>query len=335
MWRKVLLSIIAISVIAGAVMLWSGEQKTRILPSPAPQYVAAEGRVDVRPDHRAVLSAEVAGRIQELYVDNLSPVKKGQVLAELYNDDLEHRIQETQELLRKSDAVYSEAQSGSRTEDIQEALANVERAEAALELAGSNEARDRRLRDEGVVAQSSYDATASEFKQASSSLTAAKERYHRVSTGERRETIEAARAQMMSQRHALESLKAAYEKTFVRSPLDGIVILRYRNVSEFADVGDPIVEVADLTDTIVDGDVNEMDAGSVSAGKHAIVTSDAFPGKEFEGVVYEVSAALKRRSTDPEDPAVVVDQKILPVKIKFLKPVPLKLGMKVELKLSR
>ena len=99
--------------------------------------------------------------------------------------------------------------------------------------------------------------------------------------------------------------------------------------------GIPIVEVADLSDIIVDGDVNEMDAGSVFAGKHAIVTADAFPGKEFEGVVYEVSAALKRRSSDPEDPAVVVDQKILPVKVRFLERVPLKLGMKVELKLSR
>ncbi|HSP06811.1 MAG TPA: efflux RND transporter periplasmic adaptor subunit, partial [Acidobacteriota bacterium] len=307
MWRKLLISIVLVSAIAGAMILWSGEQRPQ-RPVTAPHFVAAEGRVAVKPDHRAILSAELAGRIDRMYVDNLSPVKKGQVLAEIYNADLERGIHETEELLRKAEAVYAEAANGSRREDIEEAHAEVQRAEAALELARNNEARDRRLKDEGVLAQSGYDETAAEFKQATSALQAAQERYHRVSNGERPETVMAARAQRDSQRYALEALKARYEKTFVRSPLDGIVILRYRNVSEFADVGNPIVEVADLSERIVEGDVNEMDAGAVSAGQQVIVTSDAYPGIQYAARVYEVSASLKRRATDPEDPAVVIDQ---------------------------
>lgn len=334
MWRKLLISIVGVSLVAGAVMLWSGEQKHVPREAAATRFIAAEGRVAVKPDHRAVLAAEVAGRIDRILVDNLSPVKRGQVLAELYNADLKQQILETEAMLRKAEAVYAEAVSGSRQEDIQEASANVQRAEAAVELAESNEQRDRKLRDQGVVAQSRYDATASEYKQAMSALRAARERYLRVSSGERRETVEAARAQMLSQKYALESVRARYEKTFVRSPLDGIVILRYRNVSEFADVGDPILEVADLSEMIVEGDVNEMDAGEVSGGQKVIVTSDAYPGREFAAEVYEVSASLKRRVTDPEDPAVVVDQKILPVKVRFLQHVPLKLSMKVDLKIA-
>lgn len=335
MWRKLLIAIGIVSFAAGAVILWSGEQKSDSGHPPAARhYVAAEGRISVKPDHRAVLSAEVAGRIEHIYVDNLSPVKKGQVLAEIYNADLEQRIRETVELLHQSEAEYQEAVHGSRDEDIREALANKQRSEAALELARSNEDRDRRLRDEGVIAQSRYDATASEYKQAGSALAAAQENYNRLTAGERKETIDAARAQMNSRRYALESLKAQQAKSFVRSPLNGIVILRSRNVSEFADVGDPILEVADLSDIIVEGDVNEMDAGGVAAGQKAIVTADAFPGKEFTGVVYEVSASLKRRSVDPVDPAVVIDQKILPVKVKFSQPVPFKLGMKVDLKIG-
>lgn len=334
MWRKLLISIVGVSLVAGAVMLWSGEQKNVPREAAAKRFIAAEGRVAVKPDHRAVLAAEVAGRIDRILVDNLSPVKRGQVLAELYNADLKQQILETEAMLRKAEAVYAEAVSGSRQEDIQEASANVQRAEAAVELAESNEQRDRKLRDQGVVAQSRYDATASEYKQATSALRAARERYLRVSSGERRETVEAARAQMASQKYALESMRARYAKTFVRSPLDGIVILRYRNVSEFADVGDPILEVADLSEMIVEGDVNEMDAGEVSGGQKVIVTSDAYPGREFAAEVYEVSVSLKRRVSDPEDPAVVVDQKILPVKVRFLQPVPLKLSMKVDLKIA-
>jgi multidrug resistance efflux pump len=132
----------------------------------------------------------------------------------------------------------------------------------------------------------------------------------------------------------LESLKATYEKTFVRSPLDGIVIRRYRNASEFADVGDPIVEVADLSDLIVEADVNEIDVGKVRTGQRVTITTDAFPGTTFSGEVYEVGAALKQRESEPQDPSVVVDQKILPIKVRFLKRAPLKLGMKVDLKIS-
>ena len=333
MWRRLLICIVGVSLVAGAVRLWSGEQKQPVQAPAGPRFIAAEGRVAVKPDRRAVLSAEVAGRIDRILVDNLSAVRKGQVLAELYNADLAQQILETQEMLHKAEAVYAEAQNGSRQEDIQEAAANVASAEAALELAHQNEERDRKLRDEGVVSQSRYDATASEYKQAASALQAARERSRRVSSGERREAVEAARAQMASQKYAMESLKARYEKTFVRAPLDGIVILRYRNESEFADVGDPIVEVADLSEMIVEGDVNEMDAGEVAGGLKVIVTADAYPGMQVAGEVYEVSASLKRRITDPEDPAVVVDQKILPVKVRFLQPVPFKLGMKVDLKI--
>lgn len=333
MWRKLLIAVGLVSFAAGAVILWSGEQKPVSQPDALQRFVAAEGRISVKPDHHAVLSAEVAGRIQRIYVDNLSPIKKGQVLAEIYNADLEERIQETGELLRQSEAEYAEAMHGSRGEDIREAMANVQKSRAAVELARSNEDRDRRLRDEGVVSQSRYDVTVSEYKQADSALAAAQEHYNRLSAGERTETIDAARAKMNSRKYALESLKALHEKSFVRSPLNGIVILRSLNASEFADVGDPILEVADLAEIIVEGDVNEMDAGAVAAGQRAVVTADAFPGMEFTGVVYEVSASLKRRSVDPEDPAVVVDQKILPIKVRFDQTVPFKLGMKVDLKI--
>ena len=85
----------------------------------------------------------------------------------------------------------------------------------------------------------------------------------------------------------------------IRSPLDGIVILRYKNASEFADVGNPIVEVANLSDLIVEADVNEMDAGKVREGQKAIITADAFPGQSFSAQVYEVSAALRREPPIP------------------------------------
>ncbi|HEY4491367.1 MAG TPA: efflux RND transporter periplasmic adaptor subunit [Acidobacteriota bacterium] len=336
MWRKWFAIGVVLVLLGGAVALWPDEKQ--IMPPHASAIadgVAAEGRIAVKPDQRAVLSAEIAGRLERILVDNLNPVTKGQLLAVLYNADLEQQIRQTEELYRKAEADYTERRNGSRSEDIEEAAALVRKAESELELAMRNEERDRRLFQEEVVSQSKLDTTIAERKRSEAELRASQQRWDRLRAGERQETIAAAHAEMLSQKFALEALKAAYAKTFVRSPLNGLVVRRYRNASEFTDVGDPIVEVANLSEMIVEADINEMDIGRVSTGMKAVITSDAFPDQQFRGQVYEVSAALKKRESDPEDPAVVIDQKILPIKVRLLQPAPLKLGMKVDLRILR
>lgn len=333
--RKVWMIAVGISLLLGILLFWPVEQQAPAQNAPLQKYVAAEGRIAVKPDQRAVLAAEVPGRIEEILVDNLVPVKKGQILAVLSNTDVQERIHQTEASYARAAAYYAEMSNGSRSEDIQEAEADLRKAQADLDVARSDEERDRKLAEEGVIARSRYDHTLAELRGTESQVQAARERYLRVLKGPRVEAVDAARADMAAQKFALESLKAAYEKTFIRSPLDGIVIHRYRNVSEFADSGDPILEVANLSEVIVEVEVNETDAGKVEQEQKAIVTSDAFPGQTFAAQTYEVSAALRKRSSDPEDPAVVVDQKILPVKVRFLQPVPLKLGMKVDLKIYR
>ena len=333
--RKIIAIVIVLLFVSGAWLLWSGEEKPAAgsKRSHSLGFVAAEGRVAVKPDQRAVISAEVAGRLEQITVDNLDPVKKGQLLAVQYNRDLHNRILQTEESYRMAVARYHELASGYRSEEIEEAAADVRRAESELDLARQNESRDLQLLQQEVIAQSRFDSTVTERKKAEASLGAARERFKKFSTGQRKETILAAQADMMSQKFALDSLKATYEKTFLRSPLDGIVIRRYLNVSEFADVAVPVIEVANLAEMIVEGEINELDAGRVRTSSRAIVTSDAFPEKEFQAEIYEVSQALRARATDPENPAVIVDQKILPVKVRFLKQVPLKLGMRVDLKI--
>lgn len=343
MSRKVVLFVIGFILLAGGLLLWPSETRIPAPPSAvtsgtnatSANTIAAEGRVTVKPDHRAILSAEVGGRIETILVDNLAPVHKGQILATLYNADLDARIRQTQQSYEKARSEYLELAHGSRAEDVEEAAAGVRKAEADVELARRNEERDHKLTEEGVLAQSRYDATIADLKKAQSSLQAAHEAYSRVSSGARAETLDGSRAQMNAEQFGLQALKAAYEKTIIRSPLDGIVVQRYRNASEFADVGTPVLEVADLSQMIVEADVNEIDAGRIRQGQDVIITADAYPDQKFAGRVYEVSASLKKRAYDPDDPAVVVDQKVLPVKVEFVGPVPFKLGMKIDLRIQQ
>lgn len=335
MWRRTFTIIIVLFALTAALLASrsAGQKGRESSPADGAAYVAAEGRVSVKPDQRAVLAAEVAGRIESILVDNLSPVRKGELLAILSNTDLQQQIHQTEQAYLKAQARYQEMVRGYRSEEVEEAFANVRSAEARLELARKDEERDQRLFEEEVIARSRLDATIAERKRAEADLAAAQERYRKMQQGERQEVIAAAQAEMMAQKYGLESLKAAYDKTFIRCPLDGIVIRRYRNAAEFADTGQAILEVANLNEMIVEADVNELDSGKVRPGMKVLITSDAFPGQKFQGELYEISAALKQRESDPEDPSVIIDQKILPVKARFLDSIPLKLDMKVDLRI--
>src|SRR5580765_7172364 len=142
MSRKVVFFAVGFILLAGGLLLWPSETRMQAHQpvhgpttgngSTTANTIAAEGRVTVKPDHRAVLSAEVAGRIEQVLVDNLAPVHKGQVLAVLYNTDLEARIHQMQQSYEKARADYLELAHGSRSEDVEEAAAGVRKAEADL-----------------------------------------------------------------------------------------------------------------------------------------------------------------------------------------------------------
>src|SRR5437773_2163081 len=142
MSRKILWFVVIVSLLVVGLVTWPSESKTTPAPSavsnPA-DVVAAEGRITVKPDHRALLSAEVAGRIQEISVDNLAPVKKGQVLAVLYNADTQQKLEQMRQAYQRSQQNYLELAHGTRAEDVAEANAEVHRAEADLDLARQNE----------------------------------------------------------------------------------------------------------------------------------------------------------------------------------------------------
>jgi HlyD family secretion protein len=98
--------------------------------------------------------------------------------------------------------------------------------------------------------------------------------------------------------HRLASLKDArieLEHTFIRSPVDGVVI------SRDVDVGQTVVArfqapllftiAQDLRSMQVESSVDEADIGRILAGRPASFTVDAFPGRKFSGVVDQIRKA--------------------------------------------
>jgi membrane fusion protein, multidrug efflux system len=87
-------------------------------------------------------------------------------------------------------------------------------------------------------------------------------------------------------------MKARWERTQLRSPIDGVVDNTIPNVGDFAPPGVPIARIVNITSIKVQADVPELYAGAVSVGTPAVITFDALPGDTLKGKVTFVGSTV-------------------------------------------
>ncbi|NEU33636.1 biotin/lipoyl-binding protein, partial [bacterium LRH843] len=97
-----------------------------------PDHLVLYGNVDIR---QVSLAFETAGRIQSLAVQEGDRVQKGQVLAELNTDSLTIQAQQAQAQLQVQQQTLNEQAAGNRPEEITQAKAKVQSAQAQFENA--------------------------------------------------------------------------------------------------------------------------------------------------------------------------------------------------------
>lgn len=108
--------------------------------------------------------------------------------------------------------------------------------------------------------------------------------------------LERARSDEISSRLAVANLEERLRDTVIRSPMDGIVLERLAEVGQVISSGvssytggTTIAVIADLSRVYVKADVDETDIGRVQIGQRVEAVPDAFPDREFSGVVARIS----------------------------------------------
>ncbi|MBI2889900.1 MAG: efflux RND transporter periplasmic adaptor subunit [Nitrospirae bacterium] len=141
---------------------------------------------------------------------------------------------------------------------------------------------------------------------------------------------EAAFERATAQRELAESSLADH---VVRAPFSGKILKTYFETGEaISGVGPsaPLFRLADLGRLKIVAEVDETDAGTVRDGQKAVVTSDAFRGETFEGVVRQVASAAGRKKALSDDPREKLDAKVVETEIEILSPTELKPGMTAQ-----
>lgn len=206
---------------------------------------------------RARLAPPVGGQIDRLPVHEGDSVRTGDVLVELWNDDLRAQLE-----LQQRDRVAAQARA--------------EEACALADVAAQEARRAQRLREQKLISEEQAERSAGDAVARAAACKAARE-VARV--GEAR--VNVARANL--------------DRTILRAPFDGVIAEINGELGEFvtpSPVGIPTPPTVDIVDNsclYISAPIDEVDAPAVRAGQDAQISLDAFPGRKFPGFVRRVA----------------------------------------------
>lgn len=230
------------------------------------RVVATSGAV--RPLVTVEVGSQLSGQISEIYADHSAPVRKGQEIARIDPRTFATRVSE-------ADASVRVAEAGAELQ-----RAGIVRAEANLRRADSDFRRASSLRERGAASQAALDAARAAFEGAEAELSIA------------RAELANADATLQQRRAGLESSRIDLDRTFIRSPIDGVVTERSVEVGQTvaASFSAPkLFTIAqDLTRIQIDAQVDEADIGEIRAGQTVTFAVDAFPSDSFAGTVSQI-----------------------------------------------
>jgi len=188
--------------------------------------------------------------------------------------------------VQAAEALVSEAEAGKQQEQLRRqeaatAAAQVKRAEAALE-----QARQALALVRAGARREDRTAAAAQVSRADAGVDAAKAaQRQRAIAGTEKQAAAALSAQAAA---ALEAAQAQYEKTRLRAPFAGTVARKHRELGDSVAPGMPVFTLVDSRRMWVVAEVDDEDLGKIAAGQEVAITSEAYPGESVPGTVVSI-----------------------------------------------
>ncbi|HTS35262.1 MAG TPA: HlyD family efflux transporter periplasmic adaptor subunit [Candidatus Solibacter sp.] len=279
-----------------------------------PSLIAGPGRVEPYSEDIKI-GSELSGRLKTVNVEEGDAIRQGQVLAELENADYRAQVESARANVVAKEATLRKVINGARRQERDQAASSVNEAKAVMENSQAELHRRQELFSAGVVSREELDRYAREADVAKAKYDAAVQQHALVDDHAREEDQAFAEADLQLSRGQLSEAEARYEKTFIRSPIDGTVLRKHHrggeSVSNSSTVPDPILTVGDRKTLRVRVDVDETDVAKIRVGQKAYVTADAFGTQKFWGHVVRVGQQLGPKNVRTDEPTEKVDTKIL------------------------
>lgn len=259
-------------------------------------------------------SAKINGVIRKVYVDQGDTVKKGQILAQLENDDYRSQVAQAESQTQAAEAALSSARAQllaakARAEAGRSAVA---RSRAGLNLAKINFGRAKELYDGAVWSKQALDDAETTHVQAQEDLKNAEgtQRSLDQEVSAANAGVEAAQKTVSGAQAGVGFQHASLQYTIVKSPVDGYVVSRDLEEGGTVVPGISIFTLAESKVIWVTTYVDERETAGLRLGQPAQIVLRSRPQERLAGFVARVG-----QQADP-----VTEE--LPVDVTFAKSEP-------------
>jgi len=215
------------------------------------------------PRAQFIVAPKVPGRLEKLFVNIGDTVKRDQLISILDDEEYIQQVEQAKA-------------------ELEVARANLEESLTMLEMAKREFERVKTLREEKVASESELDASRADFE-----TQAAK---HRV-----------ALAQVTQKQAALRGAEVRLSYTRIKASWENgqetrLVGERFVDEGTMLKANDPIVSILDIHTVTAIIHVIERDYLKMEIGQEAMVSTDAVPGRTFNGKIIRVAPLLKETS---------------------------------------
>ena len=290
---------VALAIVLGAtVATWLALREPNVAAA-----LEATGTVEAT---EADLGFAAGGRIASVNVREGDRVGTGATLAQLDTTELMARVRQARAQAALAAAQLGDVERGARAQEVVQSEQGAAAADRSLANAERDLARARELAARQIVSQQALDQAQTARDLAAARATQARAALSLTRAGARRDQIDAARAALVAARAQAAALDASVSNSTVRAPWDGIVTTRAREPGEAVTPGLPVVTLMNPGDRWVRIFIPENRLGAVRLGARARIRVDAYPERDFDGVVSWISseAEFTPRNVETRDERV-------------------------------
>lgn len=270
--------------------------------------VSATGTIN--PTTTVIVGSQLSGQVVEVLADYNSEVKAGQIVARLNQDQIRARLDAA-----RADLAQTRAQKLVVEGQIEKVKAETEKARAAQTdmeaqvtrndalLADSDRIFKRQsdLRTRGFAADAAVDTARATRDAQEAALASARAQVNSAKAAilglaadlqVAQANLAAVTAQIQQREAAVRQIEVDLSNSEIKSPVSGVVVQRNVELGQTVAASLQAPELFRIADDLskmeISANIDETDVGRIRPGQRVTFTVNAFPGRDFEGVVKQV-----------------------------------------------
>lgn len=251
-------------------------------------------------------------QIKEILVDEGDMVTQGQVLIRLDDTILQAELKQAQAGVAQAQARLTQVKAGTRKEELQRSIENVNfaqadllQAESDLQLARTKLARNKQLQAEGAITRDRLDELINDestkkfnVTKNNARLREAKQKLAELQKGEREEVIAEAEANLAEAQTRVRLVEVRLKDTIIQAPVNGKIAERNARVGDVTSsfVDRKLFTIIEEGRLELQVKVPENQLKEIVSGQKVLISSSANPNLQLTGIVREINPIIDAQS---------------------------------------